>query len=104
MLDSKKFRLIDGSGKPIESDRPGTLGGHKRLKGYGRLDCPSALRWISLGHYVHHRVFFADETTAISAGYRPCARCLPERYRLWRTNPAAWRAGAYRNSGVAPAP
>jgi methylphosphotriester-DNA--protein-cysteine methyltransferase len=22
-------------------------------------------------------VFFADEATAVAAGYRPCARCLP---------------------------
>ena len=31
-----------------------------------------------------HRVFFADEATAVAAGYRPCARCLPEPYRDWR--------------------
>jgi methylphosphotriester-DNA--protein-cysteine methyltransferase len=34
--------------------------------------------------YAARRVFFADEQTAIAAGYRPCARCLPERYRQWR--------------------
>ena len=50
----------------------------------GRLDCASALRWIAKGHYVRHRVFFADEQTAIAAGYRPCARCLPEEYRRWK--------------------
>jgi methylphosphotriester-DNA--protein-cysteine methyltransferase len=33
---------------------------------------------------VRHRVFFADEATAIAAGYRPCARCMPEAYRLWK--------------------
>jgi methylphosphotriester-DNA--protein-cysteine methyltransferase len=33
---------------------------------------------------VRHRVFFADEATAIAAGYRPCAVCLPERYALWK--------------------
>jgi methylphosphotriester-DNA--protein-cysteine methyltransferase len=36
------------------------------------------------GHYVRHRVFFADEKTAIAAGYRPCARCLSEAYRAWK--------------------
>ncbi|MBE1556885.1 Ada metal-binding domain-containing protein [Sporosarcina limicola] len=30
------------------------------------------------------RVFFADEQTAIAAGYRPCAVCLPEKYALWK--------------------
>jgi hypothetical protein len=46
-------------GRPYSSERPGTLGGHRKLKGYGRLDCLSALRWIAKGHYVRHRVFFA---------------------------------------------
>ena len=80
----KTFRLIGRDGVPYESPVPGTFGGHRRSKGYGRLDCPSALRWIAKGYYVRHRVFFADEATAIAAGYRPCARCLPERYAAWR--------------------
>jgi methylphosphotriester-DNA--protein-cysteine methyltransferase len=29
-------------------------------------------------------VFFADEQTAIAAGYRPCATCLPEKYARWK--------------------
>jgi catechol 2,3-dioxygenase-like lactoylglutathione lyase family enzyme len=29
-------------------------------------------------------VFFADEPTAVAAGYRPCAVCLPEAYRTWK--------------------
>jgi hypothetical protein len=81
------FRLIGPDGRPHDSETPGTFGGHRRLKGYGRLDCPSALRWIARGHYVRHRVFFADEATAISAGYRPCARCLPESYAGWKLDP-----------------
>jgi len=42
------------------------------------------MRWIARGHYVAHRVFFADEPTAVAAGYRPCARCLPDAYREWK--------------------
>ncbi len=80
----KTYTLIGADGQPYESTTPGTLGGHRRSKGYGRLDCPSALRWIAKGHYTAHRVFFADEATAIAAGYRPCAVCLPERYREWK--------------------
>jgi methylphosphotriester-DNA--protein-cysteine methyltransferase len=64
----------------------GTLGGHRGTKIYGRMDCPSALRAIGRGGYVKYRVFFADETAAIAAGYRPCARCMPERYREWKAN------------------
>lgn len=85
--DDRSYKLIGRDGKPFTSNEPGTLGGHRKLKGYGRLDCPSALVWIAKGHYVRHRVFFADEATAIAAGYRPCARCLPDRYRLWRNDP-----------------
>ena len=60
------------------------MGGHKRLKIYGCLDCPSALRHIARGGYVKHRVFFADEKTAVAAGYRPCAVCMKEKYALWK--------------------
>lgn len=78
------FKLIGANGKQVLSLRPGTLGGHRGLKIYGRLDCPSALRFIALGHYVKHRVFFADEATAIAAGYRPCAKCMLAQYRRWK--------------------
>jgi methylated-DNA-[protein]-cysteine S-methyltransferase len=73
----RTWTLIGADGKPYESATPGTLGGHRRSKGYGRLDCRAALRWIAKGHYVKHRVFFADEETAVAAGYRPCAVCMP---------------------------
>jgi methylphosphotriester-DNA--protein-cysteine methyltransferase len=82
-VGGKLYRLLGPAGREVLSSRPGTLGGHRRTKVYGRLDCPSALRWIARGHYVRHRVFFADEATAIAAGYRPCANCLPERYAAW---------------------
>jgi methylphosphotriester-DNA--protein-cysteine methyltransferase len=29
-------------------------------------------------------VFFADEQTAVEAGYRPCAVCMPEEYARWK--------------------
>jgi methylphosphotriester-DNA--protein-cysteine methyltransferase len=79
------YRLIGPDGREILSPTPGTHGGHRRTKVVGRLDCPGALRWIAKGHYARHRVFFADEATAIAAGYRPCARCLPEAYAVWKT-------------------
>ena len=78
------YTLIGEDGRPYTSAAPGTLGGHRRSKVYGRLDCAGALRWIAKGKYVRHRVFFADEATAVAAGYRPCARCMPERYREWK--------------------
>jgi len=78
------YTLVGADGVPYESTALGTLGGHRRGRIYGRLDCPSALRAIARGEYVRHRVFFADEATAVAAGYRPCAVCLPEKYRTWR--------------------
>jgi methylphosphotriester-DNA--protein-cysteine methyltransferase len=76
------YRLLGANGEPFTSATPGLLGGNRRLKIYGRLDCPSARRALPRG-YARRRVFFADEATAIAAGYRPCARCLPEQYRVW---------------------
>ncbi|HZE40023.1 MAG TPA: Ada metal-binding domain-containing protein [Stackebrandtia sp.] len=71
-------------GRPYRSAAPGTLGGHRGGRLYGRLDCPSARRAIARGGYVEQRVFFADEDTAIAAGYRPCSVCLPREYRSWK--------------------
>src|SRR5215831_7010419 len=81
---SKLYKLIGPDGEQYESATPGLFGGHKGGKGYGRLDCPCAARWIAKGYYVKHRVFFADEATAIAAGYRPAACCMKERYVLWK--------------------
>lgn len=78
------YTLIDAGGQTFTSPTPGVLGGHRRGRLYGRLDCLSARRAIARGHYVAHRVFFADEATAIAAGYRPCAVCLPAAYAHWK--------------------
>jgi len=86
------YELIGADGRPYRSDTPGTLGGHRRNRGYGRLDCRVALSWIAKGHYVEHRVFFADEPAAIAAGHRPCAVCMPERHREWKAGPGAFAA------------
>lgn len=80
----KGFRLLAADGTTYESDVRGTLGGFRPRRLYGRLDCSSALRFIARGGYVHGRVFFADEATAVAAGYRPCAVCLREQYRAWK--------------------
>ena len=80
----KVYRLIGNEGAEVLSEAPGTLGGHRKNKVYGRLDCPGALRWIAKGHYVKQRGFFADEATAVAAGYRPCANCMPAEYLAWK--------------------
>jgi methylphosphotriester-DNA--protein-cysteine methyltransferase len=80
------WTLVGPGGKPYESRRPGTLGGHRGTRIYGRLDCPSALRAIARGGYVAQRVFFLNERHARAAGYRPCAVCLPLQYRAWKSS------------------
>ncbi|HWC23657.1 MAG TPA: Ada metal-binding domain-containing protein [Flexivirga sp.] len=81
---AKRFTLLGPDGIPYGSDVPGVLGGNRLGHIYGRLDCPSALRALRQGGYVEHRVFFADESTAIAAGFRPCGTCLREKYRVWK--------------------
>ena len=78
------YRLMQADGSIAECDTPGALGGNRRLKIYGRLDCPSAVRALPRG-YAKRRVFFAGEATAIAAGYRPCAVCMPAAYRRWKS-------------------
>ncbi|CAO3566332.1 unnamed protein product [Mortierella alpina] len=85
----QSWTLLGSDGKPYESAVPGALGGHRGSRIYGRLDCRSALRAIARGGYVKHRVFFLDEATAITAGYRPCGACMRQAYRSWKsTQPA----------------
>jgi methylphosphotriester-DNA--protein-cysteine methyltransferase len=78
------YALTGPDGWPYRSTVPGTLGGNRKAKIYGRLDCPAALRALRQGGYRRHRVFFADEAAARRAGYRPCGACLREAYRQWR--------------------
>jgi methylphosphotriester-DNA--protein-cysteine methyltransferase len=78
------YTLLGADGRPYASDAKGHWGGHRGTRIYRRLDCPWALRVIARSGYVRHRVFFADEATAIAAGYRPCAICCPDRYQAWK--------------------
>ena len=82
--DADKYILTNEKNEQTLSNVPGLFGGHNKLKIYGKLDCPSALRHIKAGKYIQHRVFFQDEETAQRAGYRPCAKCMPEAYQLWK--------------------
>jgi methylphosphotriester-DNA--protein-cysteine methyltransferase len=84
-LTTKTYRLLGADGRAYDSPAKGLLGGNRRGKLYGRLDCPSALRAVKRGQtYARHRVFFADETTAIAAGFRPCAVCMRAAYDRWK--------------------
>ena len=84
-MTHRPYRLVGPDGAVYESAAKGTLGGHRRSKVYGRLDCPGALRALGRGGpYAKFRVFFADEATAIKAGYRPCWLCMRSEYAAWK--------------------
>ena len=84
MHHERRYTLTGPDGRPYPSPTPGTLGGHRRGRLYGRLDCPSALRALAAGGYLADRVFFSDAATAVAAGYRPCAVCLPDDHNRWK--------------------
>jgi methylphosphotriester-DNA--protein-cysteine methyltransferase len=80
---TRRYRLLRPDGEHYLSAVPGTFGGNRRARIYGRLDCGSARAALSRG-YAAHRVFFADEATAIAAGFRPCGNCMRAEYRAWK--------------------
>jgi hypothetical protein len=59
MTPRRSWTLIGADGKPYAGDAPGTLGGHRVGKLYGRVDCRAAALAIGRGGYIAHRVFFA---------------------------------------------
>jgi methylphosphotriester-DNA--protein-cysteine methyltransferase len=65
------------------------LGGHRKNKLYGRLDCRVANQYLRRGTYQKNRVLFENEGEAIRAGYRPCGACLPNHYKVWKEGQAA---------------
>lgn len=79
----KEYKLMSVNGQYL-SKIPGTLGGNKKLKIYGKFDCKSALNWIEKGKYISNRVFFEDEEKAKEAGYRPCGICMRKEYQKWK--------------------
>lgn len=71
MSDADVFQLLRG--------RTIMMAGNRRQRIYGQLDCRSGKRMRRA-----NRVFFADATSAVVAGYRPCGHCLPDHYRQWQ--------------------
>ena len=89
----KQYKLLGADGKEYMSETPGEFGGNSKLKVYGRLNCGTALATIRRfpGSYEKSRVLFADEKTALAAGYRPCGNCLRKQYREYQTDPKKYR-------------
>ena len=81
---TQRYTLIGPDGTRYSSLTKGTLGGYRKERRYGRLDCKAARRALAGRGYEQQRVFFADEATAIAAGYRPCSACMPAEYAAWK--------------------
>lgn len=58
MSEVTPYTLLDANGQPYASSTPGKLGGHRRNKIYGRLDCPSARQAIAAGGCIANRVSY----------------------------------------------
>jgi hypothetical protein len=95
---TRAWLLIGADGRPVDSPTPGTLGGNRRTRVYGRFDCAAARRGLARGTYAANRVFFADELTAIAAGYRPCGTCMRAAYERWRAQDSGTEPGGVRPS------
>jgi len=52
------------------------LGGNKKLKIYGQLNCSSGIRMKK-----ENGVFFSSEEEGLSNGFRPCGHCMIDKYR-----------------------
>ncbi len=92
--EKKTYKLLGADGKFYQSETKGEFGGNSKLKIYGRMECGTANATIRRypGVYEQHRVFFADEKTALAAGYRPCGNCLRAKYKEYMADPEAYRA------------
>ena len=81
----KLYTLIGPDGSRVTGTTKGTIGGYRKERRYGRLDCKLARRALANGAlYAQQRVFFADEAAAVAAGYHPCSVCMPVEYKAWR--------------------
>lgn len=91
---SKQYKLTNVNGDIYLSDTPGEFGGNGKLKIYGRLDYGTVLASVRHfpGEYPKHRVFFADEKTALAAGFRPCGNCLRAKYKEYMADPQGYKA------------
>ena len=65
-------------------DLPNILSGNKRTKVFGKASCSSTDGHLILRKEDCDRVLFDNETIALSAGFRPCAKCLQESYIEWK--------------------
>lgn len=72
----RAYTLLGRDGQPYAAAAPGSLGGNRRLKIYGRLDCPAAKRALARpnARYAAQRVFFCRRRDGAGGGLPPVRR------------------------------
>lgn len=81
-MNQKLYHLTGPDGQEYETTERGTVYDYKSTKIYGCRDCKVPIPYLERGTY--KTVFFKDEETAVKAGFRPCAKCLPKKYDKWK--------------------
>lgn len=76
MIEHKEISNANLTGKIRR--REVILGGNRRLKIYGMLNCHSGKRMNK-----ENRVFFTSECEAVDKGFRPCGNCMKPEYKKW---------------------
>ena len=84
MSTAKKYKLIGPDCQTYLSATPGTFGGHRRQKIYGRLDCSVAHCEPLLGAAMWRTGSFSRMKRLLLPRDIDRARCLPEHYQRWK--------------------
>ncbi len=74
----RHININDTDLKKLIKQKKILLGGNRKLKIYGTLQCKSGKRMKK-----ENRVFFASESEAINHVFRPCGHCMKTAYQQW---------------------
>ncbi len=101
----KAYTLTGADGSTYPSPTKGEYGGNRKQLVYGTMECGVARDQLRRHRdaMLAHRVFFADEITAVAAGYRPCGSCQRPKYLAWKARGLAtgWHEGQVDKAGAA---
>ncbi|MCR8558908.1 metal-binding protein [Mucilaginibacter sp. BJC16-A38] len=75
----KHSHITDAELRKLIRHKQILLGGNRKLKIYGTLNCKSGRRMKR-----ENRVFFTSGNEAIDEGYRPCGHCMIAAYKEWK--------------------
>lgn len=65
-------------------DLPHVFSDNKRTRVFGKATCASANGHMILQKEDQNSILFDDEEKALTMGFRPCGKCMPEAYAEWK--------------------